>query len=141
METHKERPFIVPDDEIEMDFVRSSGPGGQNVNKTSTKAQLRWNVGRSRAFSDEQKAVIRAHAAARLNADGDIVIASQASRSQSQNRDDAVRRLQELVASALAPAKERKPTKVSKAQKRARLDEKRRTSDKKSARRSPRGEW
>lgn len=125
----------VPEGELDLSFVRSSGPGGQNVNKTSTKAQLRWNVGASSAFTDEQKAAIRAFAGSRLNDADEIVIASDAQRSQPQNRAAAVARLQELVAAALAPRKERKPTKASKAVKRRRLDDKRRHGDKKRSRR------
>lgn len=132
---------FVPENEIELDFVRSSGPGGQNVNKTSSKAQLRWNVGRSRAFTDEQKAAIRQAAGNRLTSEDEIILSAQTERSQSQNRDEVVQRLQDLVAEALTPEKERKATKVSRTQKRARLEDKRRTSDKKSGRKPPRGEW
>lgn len=134
-------PPVVPDGEIRIDFVRSSGPGGQNVNKTSSKAQLRWNVGASQVFTEEQKAAIRAGAGNRLNNEDEIVMAAQAERSQLQNRGEAVRRLRELVASALAPSKERKPVKVNRSQKQARLDEKRRTSGKKHGRKSPQGDW
>lgn len=130
----------VPESEIKLDFVRSSGPGGQNVNKTSSKAQLRWNVGSSRAFTDEQKAAIRKSAGNRLNGADEIVLSSQTERSQSQNRDEVVERLQDLVAGALTPEKERKPTKVSRSQKQGRLDDKRRTGDKKSGRKPPRGD-
>jgi ribosome-associated protein len=131
----------VPEHEIRIAFARSSGPGGQNVNKTSTKAHLRWNVGASSAFSDEQKTAIRAAAGHRLNADDEIVIAAEAERSQAQNRDDAVARLQTLVAEALTPPKPRKVTKVSRAEKRRRLEGKRRTGEKKRARRAPSGDW
>lgn len=131
----------VPENEIEIDFVRSSGPGGQNVNKTSSKAQLRWNVGRSQAFTQGQKAAIRAHAGHRLSGTDEIVIAEQSERSQLQNRETVVRRLQELVATALTPKKKRRPTKVGRSQKRKRLEEKRLVSRKKQDRRSPKGEW
>ncbi len=133
--------MTVPESEIEISFVRSSGPGGQNVNKTSTKAQLRWHVGRSAAFTEEQKAAIRAAAGHQLNADDEIVVSAESERSQVQNRDAAVVRLQGLVAQALAPRKARKATKVSRAEKRKRLEAKSRQSEKKSARRAPRGEW
>jgi len=130
----------VPESEIDMAFVRSSGPGGQNVNKTSTKAQLRWNVGASQAFTEEQKTAIRSFAGGRLTDADEIVLASDAERSQPQNRAEVIRRLQLLVASALAPKKARKPTKVSKTQKRKRLSDKRRVSEKKSFRRPPSSE-
>ncbi|MBI4458038.1 aminoacyl-tRNA hydrolase [Candidatus Uhrbacteria bacterium] len=131
----------VPESEITVDFVRSSGPGGQKVNKTSSKAQLRWNVGASPAFTDEQKAMIRAAAGGRLNREDEIVLAAEAERSQFQNRGAVVARLQELVAVALTPKKTRRATKVSRAQKRQRLDAKRRHATKKTARKTPPGEW
>jgi ribosome-associated protein len=133
--------LAVPENEIQIDFVRSSGPGGQKVNKTSSKAQLRWNVGASRAFTEEQKASIRAGAGNRLNNEDEIVLAAQTERSQFQNRDQVVQRLQDLVAEALSPKPERQPTEVSRSQKRQRLEEKRRIGDKKRDRKLPRGEW
>ncbi len=124
-----------------IDFVRSSGPGGQKVNKTSSKAQLRWNVDRSQAFTEEQKAAIRAAAGNRLNGEDEIVIAADTERSQFQNRDSVIERLQELAADALAPKKERRETKVSRAQKRQRLEEKRLNAKRKNERKPPKGEW
>jgi len=134
-------PPAVPESEIDVVFVRSSGPGGQNVNKTSTKAQLRWNVGRSGVFTDEQKAAIRAAAGNRLSKEDEIVLFDQSQRSQPQNREAAVARLQELVAEALAPRKERKETKVSRGEKQRRLEDKRRQSEKKQWRKPPKGGW
>jgi ribosome-associated protein len=134
-------PPQVPENEIDIDFVRSSGPGGQNVNKTSSKAQLRWSPGRSRTFTEEQRAAIRAHAGNRLNAADEIVLAEQSERSQLQNRETVVQRLQELVAEALRPKKERKATKVGRSQKEKRLEDKRRESRKKQDRKSSKGEW
>ena len=131
----------VPEHEIEIDFVRASGPGGQKVNKTSSKAQLRWNVGASSAFTEEQKASIRAYAGNRLSGADEIVLAEQSERSQLQNRETVVQRLQDLVAAALAPKTERKETKVPRAQKAKRLDDKRRESRKKQERRGSKGEW
>jgi ribosome-associated protein len=134
-------PPVIPEDEIRLAFVRSSGPGGQNVNKTSTKAQLHWNVGSSVSFTEDQKAAIRRGAGARLNDRDEIVLSSDAERSQLQNRDEVVRRLRQIVAKALAPKKVRRPTKVSRSQKMRRLEEKRRRGEKKSVRRPPRGDW
>lgn len=131
----------VPEGEISLVFVRSSGPGGQNVNKTSTKAQLRWHVGGSQAFSEEQKSAIRKVAGGRLNGRDEIVLSAEDERSQAQNRASVIQRLQQLVGRALAPKKIRKPSKVSRAQKRRRLDEKRKIGEKKSLRKSPQGEW
>lgn len=131
----------VPASEIRLDFARSSGPGGQNVNKVSSKAQLRWSVDASAAFTDEQKAAIRAYAGSRLTKDDEIVLAAESERSQLQNKEEVIRRLQELVRAALAPKKKRRPTKVSRAQKRKRVEEKRLVGEKKRTRRAPRWEW
>lgn len=131
----------VPESELRLDFARSSGPGGQKVNKVSSKVRLRWRVGGSRAFTDEQNAAIRAAAGHRLNAQDEIVLAAEAERSQLQNREEVIRRLQELVAIALTPRKKRRPTKVSRSQKRRRLDDKRVVGERKRSRKPPRGEW
>ena len=130
----------VPENEIRLEFARSSGPGGQNVNKVSSKAQLRWHVGGSQAFTNEQKALIRAYAGNRLTKDDEIALAAESERSQLQNKEEAIRRLQDLVRLALTPRKKRKPTKVSRAQKRQRLEHKRLAGEKKRNRRPPR-EW
>ncbi len=134
-------PSSVPESELDIAFVRSSGPGGQNVNKTSTKAQVRWNVGRSGAFTEEQKAAIREAAGNRLTADDEILISAEAERSQPQNRDAAIGRLQALIAEALAPKKERVATQPSRAERDRRLEEKRRQAGKKQMRKMPKGEW
>jgi ribosome-associated protein len=131
----------IPESEIGLDFVRSSGPGGQNVNKTATKARLRWNVGASAAFTDEQKARIRAAAGHRLNADDEIVLSSDAERSQAQNRQAVIARLHALVADAIAPRKERRETKVPRGEKRKRLDDKRKAGDRKRLRKPPKNDW
>ncbi len=132
---------MIPQDELTFTFTRSSGPGGQNVNRRSTRAQVRWNVARSAKFTDEQKARIRRAAGKRLSAEDDIVIAAEGERSQAQNRDEAVARLERLIADALVPRKPRVPTKASRTQRRKRLEAKRRVSEKKSARRRQAGEW
>jgi ribosome-associated protein len=141
LETSETDPPAVPESEIRLDFVRSSGPGGQKVNKTSSKAQLRWSVCGSQAFTEAQKAAIRESAGHRLNNEDEIVLAAETERSQSQNRDEVIRRLQELVAGALAPRNERQPTKVSRSQKQRRLEDKSRTADKKRDRKLSSGDW
>lgn len=131
----------VPESEISVEYARSSGPGGQNVNKRSTKAVLHWNVGASAVFTEAQKADIMAAAGKRLNEADEIVLSAEDERSQSQNRDNAVARLQELVDRALAPRKVRRPIKVSRTQKAKRLGEKRILAQKKSTRRRSADEW
>ncbi|TAK05534.1 aminoacyl-tRNA hydrolase [Patescibacteria group bacterium] len=130
----------IPAQEIRLEFVRSSGPGGQNVNKTASKVQLRWHVGGSSAFSDFEKAAIRAYAGHRLNSEDEIVLVAQTERSQSQNRNQVIQRLQDVVAAALTPKKKHKKTRVSRSQKQKRLEDKRRTGEVKRARKPPRGE-
>ena len=124
----------VPEGEIRIEFVRSSGPGGQNVNKRATKAVLSWNVGESAAFDEVQKNLIRQSLGNRLNTEDCIVMSSQSERSQARNQEDVIRRLQELVAEAITPQKERRPTKPSRAARAHRLDDKRRTGQKKGLR-------
>lgn len=131
----------IPESELRFDFSRSSGPGGQNVNKVSSKAQVRWHVGASQAFTDEQKTLIRAQAGKHLNKEDEIVLAAESERSQLQNKEEVVRRLRELVRVALTPRKKRRPTRVSRSQKRKRLEEKRLVGERKKSRRPPRGEW
>lgn len=125
----------IPEQEIEVTFVRSSGPGGQNVNKTSTKAQLRWNIGSSSAFSDQEKAAIREKLANRRTNDDDVVLSIEDQRSQSQNKERAISLLQNLVDESLTPEKPRIPTKVPFSAKRERLQVKTRRSRVKKLRR------
>ncbi len=131
----------IPESELHFEFARSSGPGGQNVNKVSSKAQLRWHVGGSSAFTNGQKALIRAFAGKHLNKRDEIVLTAESERSQLHNKEAAVRRLRELVEVALRPKKKRMPTKVSRSQKRRRLEKKRRIGERKRNRRMPQGDW
>ena len=133
--------YAIPESEMRLEFARSSGPGGQNENKVSTKAQLHWSVGRSGAFTDAQKALFRAYSGKHLNKNDEIVLSAESERSQLQNKEEVIRRLRELVSKALAPKKKRKPTKVSRAQKRKRVEQKRLVGERKKLRKSPRGEW
>lgn len=126
----------IPEDEIHIDFAKSGGPGGQKVNKTESKVIVRWYVNGSSVFSDEEKIRIHDLLGNRINQDGELVIIADEERSQHQNRERAIARLQEMVAGAIIPPKTRKPTKPSRAQKEKRLEEKRKQSQKKALRRS-----
>ena len=122
---------IVPESEISEQFSRSGGKGGQNVNKLSTKAEVRWNVDESKAFNNEEKEKIKGILSNRINKKRELVIVSQEERSQLQNRERAIERLNNLVKSALIPKKKRKATKPTRISKERRLEEKRRLSEKK----------
>lgn len=119
---------IIPLSEIIIDFARSGGPGGQNVNKIESKVILRWRVGESLAFTDEAKSLIRAKLANRLNNADEIVIQADEERSQAQNKERAIERLNSLVAQALSVPKKRRPTKPTMASRRERLEVKNKTS-------------
>ncbi len=127
---------IIPPSEISLDFVRSSGPGGQNVNKTATKAVVRWQVASSPSFTAEEKARLAARLASRLTSKGEIIVSDDTSRSQLQNRTAAVLRLNKLVQAALAVPKVRRPTRPTKASKIRRLESKQRVSASKRLRRT-----
>ena len=114
---------------------RSSGPGGQHVNTSSTRVEVRWNVRRSGALSEEERARLCEALASRLDSEGTLRVVASDSRSQLRNREAAERRLAELVRRALVVPKKRKPTKPSRAAKEARLREKKHRSERKERRR------
>ncbi len=126
----------IPVNEIRMSFARSSGAGGQNVNKTSTKVIVHWSVGHSRVLTLEEKARVRIKIANRINNDDEVVVMSEEERSQPQNRALAVSRLQALVARALYVPKKRRPTRPTKASKLRRIESKKRRSQVKVGRRT-----
>jgi len=110
--------------EIEESFVRSTGPGGQHVNTTSTAVQLRFDVRRSPSLTDDVRHRLERLAGRRLTRDGVIVLVAQGQRSQMRNREEALERLVALVREAARPPVPRKKTRVSKAAKRRRVDDK-----------------
>jgi len=115
--THR---ITIPDDELEESFIRSSGPGGQNVNKVASAVQLRFNVLTSTSLTDwAREHLLRS---GKLTNDGVLVITAQRFREQERNRADARARLVEIVREVAVPPKPRRPTKVPKASKRQRLD-------------------
>jgi ribosome-associated protein len=124
----------IPERELEWTAVRASGPGGQNVNKVSSKVELRFDFEESASLTDSVKARLRALAQHRLDAEGRILITSQVTRNQPQNLADARNRLAELIAKALIVPKRRRPTRPSRAAKRARVNDKRVHSKKKQGR-------
>jgi ribosome-associated protein len=126
--------IVIPGKDLSSGAVRSSGPGGQNVNKVATKVFLRFDLEGSRALDEQVKARLRRLARKRIDAEGRLVITSQLTRNQARNLQDAKEKLARLVARALSPPKPRKPTRPTAASKKRRLQEKRRQSEKKARR-------
>ena len=118
--------IAIDEREITEDFVRSSGPGGQNVNKLSTAVQLRFDVRRSPSLSDDVRARLERLAGARLTRDGVLVIIAQRFRTQVANRADALDRLVDLIGQAAVVPKKRRPTKPTRASRERRIESKKR---------------
>jgi ribosome-associated protein len=124
----------IPEEEFEFSFVRSGGPGGQKVNKTSSKALVQFNVDASPSLTEGQKARIKQRLANRMNSEGVLLLAAQDQRSQTMNRESALERLAALLAEALKVQKRRRPTRVPRGAVERRLEGKRQQSQKKRER-------
>ena len=131
---------VIPADELDIRATRSGGPGGQHVNTSSTRVEVRWNVGESPSITESDRERILEKLASRIDRHGVLRVVASARRSQLQNRETAIERLHELVNRALTRPKPRKKTKPSKAAKEARLNEKRRRAERKQRRRPVREE-
>jgi len=117
----------IPDTDLEVAFTRSSGPGGQNVNKVASAVQLRFALARNTTLRADVKSRLRALAGHRLTDSGELLIIARESRSQEQNRRLAEERLADLVRRALVPPKKRHATKPTRASRERRLDVKARS--------------
>jgi ribosome-associated protein len=127
-------PIVIPGRELEWTAVRASGPGGQNVNKVSSKVELRFDVARTRAFGEEVRRRLMALAHSRIGEDGVLQITSQLTRDQPKNLEDARRKLAALIETALVVPRARRATRPTASSKRRRLEEKRHRAEKKHAR-------
>jgi ribosome-associated protein len=126
--------LLIPEGEISFTASRSGGPGGQNVNKVSSKVTLAFDVQNSTALSAEQKQKIMGKLATRINSDGILQIVSQRTRSQELNRKDVLERFSDLLQRALTPQQPRVRSRVPAAAKRQRIETKRKRSLTKRAR-------
>ena len=123
--------------EVVFKAVRSSGSGGQNVNKVATKVELYFNLGKSKYFDEQQKLRLRNSLQQRLTKSGSLILSCGETRSQLKNKNIVTKRFLELIEEGLKEEKERRETKISKAVKRKRLDTKKKNSEKKANRKPP----
>lgn len=128
--------LTIPAAELRASFSRSSGPGGQNVNKVNSRASLRWQVIDQPRLPADWKQRLIARCGGRITRQGDLLLHSDRYRDQPRNLEDCRQRLAELLRQSAEPPLKRKKTKPSLASKRRRLEEKRRVSEKKQARRN-----
>jgi ribosome-associated protein len=129
----RERKFEV---EFKFQASRSSGPGGQHVNKVSSRVELRFNINASQLLSDDEKTTLTGKLHRYINHDGIIIISEQSSRSQYKNKENTINRFYEMIDRALKPVKKRKATRPTAASKERRLELKRYVSEKKARRRT-----
>lgn len=129
--------LTIPDAELEVQSSRSSGPGGQNVNKVETRVTVRFDVAGSAVLTEEERRLILERLSSRITKEGVLQVSSQVHRSQAANREEAMERVARLLAAALRPRRRRKKTRVPRAAKRRRLEAKRRRSEVKRLRQPP----
>ena len=129
--------FTIPEHELEFRVSRAGGPGGQHVNKTSSRVEALWDAARSPLLTEPERHRVLTRLANRIGADGILRVVAEDRRSQLQNRLAAVERMNSLVDAARRAPKPRRPTKPSRAAKARRLDSKRKRADKKRERSRP----
>ncbi len=129
------------DSEIQLEYIRASGPGGQNVNKVATAVQLRFDIFHSLSLASETKGRLILLAGKRVNRDGVLILESKRFRTQEQNREDVLAKFYELIQKASVKPKVRKKTKATKASKEKRLNEKKKRGEVKKLRGKVIGNW
>jgi ribosome-associated protein len=130
----------IPEEEFDWTYARSGGPGGQNVNKVSSKAVLRWDLARSPSLPYDVKVRLRAQQANRITNEGVLVLMSQQYRDQERNRQDCLDKLRALILQAAAAPKKRRPTRPTRGSKERRIQAKKRRGTVKAGRRGQLGE-
>jgi ribosome-associated protein len=127
----------ILDNEIQLDYIRSPGPGGQNVNKLATSVQLRFDAARSSRLPEEVKSRLLKLAGSRASKEGEIILTARRFRSQEQNRLDAIARLTTLIERAQVKPRLRHPTRPTRSSQEKRLQVKRKRSEIKGTRKKP----
>jgi ribosome-associated protein len=130
----------IPQEEFEFSFVRSSGPGGQNVNKLNTKAVLRWSIANSAGIPEPVRQRFLVRYANRVTDAGELVLTSQRFRDQRQNQRDCLEKLREMLAAVAVAPRKRRATKPTRSSVRRHREKKQAHSRKKQQRRAPGGE-
>lgn len=128
---------VIPDAELEVSTSRSSGPGGQSVNTSDSKVELRWCIAQSNALSETQRALLLDRLASRLTLDGVLILHGSEHKSQHRNREAVRMRLQAIVGEALEPPRPRRKTKPTRGSKERRLRTKKQRGEVKRLRRDP----
>lgn len=131
------RTLSIPEAEIDLSFARAGGPGGQHVNTSSTKVELRFDVAASPSLTDDQRARLLERLSSRLTNDGVLVLHASEHRSQTRNREAVMERFADLLRDGLRTRALRRPTRPSRGAKEQRLDEKKRRAETKRLRQPP----